>query len=161
VNPHEDDDDRCDDRREFEHEQDETEIARSRSVPFGEDYVQSLVAVQDAQVPGTALALLVPGLHHRWPEPRVLWQDEVWWTRDRCRLDIEYASQDDLRWLLGQVRALAPELHAVAARDEDLMTSSGLRRTLAAAGIRMIRDTDPMAWAGSTVLVRSLRARCL
>lgn len=123
---------------------------------FGPGYVQDLMAVQDAQVPGHALDLLAPGLCHRWPEPRVLWQDAVWWARDRVELDLDYAAADDARWLLGELHG-ALTLHGAAARDEELTTSTGLRRALDAAGIPMIGDHDPAVWLESTVLVRALR----
>lgn len=124
---------------------------------FGPDYVDSLVAVQDAPAADTALDLLAPGLHQRWPEPRVLWQDHVWWTRDRVELHLDAATADEARWLLGVVLGMAPALHAAAARDEDAVTSTGLRRALASAGVLMISELDPGVWIESTVLVRALR----
>ena len=124
---------------------------------YGPDYVTSLMAVQDAVATDDALDALVPGLCHRWPEPRLLWQDEVWWTRDRVCLDLDYASPDDARWLLDAIEDLAPVLHRAAARDEDALTSTGLRTALAAVGVPLTADLDPDAWLESTVLVRTLR----
>lgn len=154
-----DDDDRCDDRSEFEHDEAEAEVDRSRASPFGGEYVQSLVAVQDAQVPDGALDLLVPRLDGRWPEPRLLWQTDVWHMRHRTTIDVASMGPTEARWLLGVVEGLAVALHEVAARDEVLTTSSGLRRALDAAGVPMIADLDPYVWLESTDLVRSLRAR--
>lgn len=158
VTAWEDDDDRCDDRREFEADR-AGEVARSRSVPFGGDYIKSLGAVQDAEVPDHALDLMVPRLDARWPEPRLLWQTEVWHMRHRTTVDVRSMGPGEARWLLGVLEGLAVRLHAVAAHDEVLTTSSGLRRTYAAVGVEMIACLNPHVWLEATLLVRELRDR--
>lgn len=57
-------------------------------VSFGPGHIDDLTAVADEQVEDGALDLLVPGLDGRWPEPRALWQDEVFFLRDRTRVDV-------------------------------------------------------------------------
>jgi hypothetical protein len=159
VSTREDDDgDRCDDRSEFEHDEALAEIDRCRAQPYDGEYVSSPVAVQDAQVPDGALDLLVPDLSGRWPEPRLLWQTDVWHLRHRTAVDLTSMGPREARWLLGVVKDLAVRLHAVAAHDEAVTTSSGLRRMLHAAGIPMIASLEAHVWLESTLLVRSLRA---
>lgn len=157
-----DDGDRCDDRREFEQEEfaaeTEAEVARSRSQPYGGEYVQSLIAVQDAPVKEDSLDLLVPELSDRWPEPRLLWQRDVWFSRHRTRVPLHNLDADAARRLLATIEGMAERLHGAAARDESLTASSGLRRAMAHAGVPLIGDLEPSVWLESTLLVRSLRA---
>lgn len=127
-------------------------------VSFGPGYIDDLTAITDEQVKDTALDLLVPDLDGRWPEPRALWQDEVFFLRDRTRIDVAALAPVDAGWLLSVLEELGPALHAAAARDEALTTSSGLRRAMAAAGVPAVADLDPLEWLAGTVLVRRLVA---
>lgn len=65
MGAYEEDDNRCDDRREFDQADIEAEIAASRAQPYDGDCVQSLVAVQDDPVKEGSLDLLVPGMSDR------------------------------------------------------------------------------------------------
>lgn len=133
-------------------------MAASRAQPYCGGYVPSLVAVQDAQVKEDSLELLVPDLSARWPEPRLLWQTEVWFTRHRTRVPLDGLDADGARRLLATIEAMAERLHAVAALDESLTASSGLRRAMAHLGVPLVADLAASAWLESTLLVRSLRA---
>jgi hypothetical protein len=116
--------------------------------------------VQDAAVKDNSLDLLVPDLSDRWPEPRLLWQHDVWFLRHRTRVPIDDLDADGARWLLDAVYDIAEGLHAVAARDEELTTSTGLRRAMAHAGVPLVSEIEPDVWLESTTLVRVLRDKC-
>ena len=164
------------DREEFEndrdqdHGQQERESAGDRCsgggpdddslAPFGPGYVENLLAMEDSPVKPGSLDLLVPGLHDRWPEPRLLNQREMWFQRNRILVAVDALDEDGARRLLRVIVSLAEDLHRVAARDEALTTSSGARRAMASVGVPMVDELDPRAWLESTVLVRYLRGRC-
>jgi hypothetical protein len=115
--------------------------------------------VQDAKVDSDVLDDLVP-LHGRWPDPRVLTeQGERFWLRDGEELVVADLDPPEVEWLLGWLTSLAPVLHDRAARDELLTTSTGVRRSLKAAGVLLVAETPPLVWLESTELVRALRAR--
>lgn len=117
-----------------------------------------MVALTDMRMPPDMLDEALP-LDGRWPEPRVLWQDEVFFLPDRSRLDVRALDPGDAAELLEALVESALGWHAAAARDERLTTSSGLRRALAAVGVPLVEDLDPLVWLESTALVRTLRAR--
>lgn len=117
----------------------------------------ALLALGDSQVRPEALALLVPCLCCRWPEPRAFDQDDVFFLPDREQLDVHGLSPADRADLLAFLQATADDLWQAAVRDERLTTSSGLRRALAAAGIPTVEQTPPAEWLEATVLVRRLR----
>lgn len=124
--------------------------------PFGPGYVSALGAVADAAVTADALDRLLQ-LGDRWPEPRVLDQDEVFHLRDRTAVSLSGLSPGDAAGLLAHVRSLARELHATAVRDEALTTSTAMRWAMEQAGIPSVDDLDPSEWLESSVLVRALR----
>jgi len=131
------------------------------SLPFGPGYLDSLLALEDAPVKPGSLDRLVPDLSDRWPEPRLLSQDQVWFLPHRTLVPLDDLDEDGARSLLDAIGDLAGDLHRVAARDEALTTSSGTRWAMASADIPTIADLDPRAWLESTVLVRALRDRCV
>lgn len=95
----------------------------------------------------------------RWPEPRALWQRDVFHLHDRTPVDVDSLDARGARDLLVLLAGLAPVLHARAAIDERLTTCSGLRTAMATAGVPTVGDTDPDLWLESTLLVRVLRTR--
>lgn len=116
--------------------------------------------MQDARVDEEVLRLLIP-LRGRWPDPRVLTeQDSRFWLCDVEVLDVAELEPQEVRWLLDWLTGdLLPVLHRRAVQDEELTTSTGLRRAMQAAGVPLVAETDPAAWLESTPLVRALRAR--
>lgn len=142
-----DDDDRCD-----EWEQDED---GRRVLPFGPSYMKSLLAVEDALVKDDVLDAVVP-LDGRWPEPRLLWQTDVFHLRDRTCLDLARACEGELEWVLEHLRDDAGMWHAAAARDEERTTSSAARWAMRETGVATVEETDPGVWLESTLLVRWL-----
>lgn len=128
--------------------------------PFGPGYMENLLAMEDSPVKPGSLDLLVPGLHDRWPEPRLLNQRELWFQQNRIPVAVDTLDAEGARRLLRVIVGLAEDLHRVAARDEALTTSSGIRWALASAGVPMVEDLDPLSWLESTLLVRHLRDTC-
>lgn len=113
--------------------------------------------MQDARIDADVLDALIP-LPGRWPDPRVLTeQDERFWLRDGEEIAVADLGPAEVEWLLRWLADLVPVLHARAAADEALTTSTGLRRALAAAGVPLVAETDPLAWLESTRLVRALQ----
>lgn len=101
---------------------------------------------------------LVP-LHGRWPDPRVLTeQDEKFWLYDGEEIEVAGMSAAEVEWLLAWLVQLAPALHRRAVLDEDLTTSTGVRRALRSAGVPLVAETAPLVWLESTRLVRRLRS---
>lgn len=145
---HDDDDDRCDDRSEEE----------EHFAPYGPGYVASLVAVQDAVVTTEVLDQVLD-LANRWPEPRALHQTDVWFMPDRVCLALADLDAEAASALLGHIRALAYDLHAVAAKDEQLTTSTALRWAMEQSDVPLTADLNPHTWLDGTALVRWLTRR--
>lgn len=118
--------------------------------------LESVLAMSDARVKPELLHLLLPCLDCRWPEPRALAQDEVFFLPDRERLDVPRLSPREASLLLEFLDEIAEELWGAAARDEELTTSSGMRRALAAVGVPAVADHDPAVWVRSSRLARTL-----
>ena len=116
------------------------------------------MALSDATVGDGLLDVLLP-LDGRFPEPRALDQDVVFFLHDRTRVDVAGLDAGDAGRLLALLRGLAPGLHARACADEALTMSTGLRRALAHAGVPLVAQTDPLVWLGSTLLVRAVARR--
>ncbi len=127
-------------------------------VPFGPGYVDALGAVSDAVVTAYALDRVL-SLSDRWPEPRIVDQDEVFYLRDRTRVPLSGLGPEDAAELLAHVRGLAMPLHEAAVRDERLTTSTALRWAMEQGGVPSVADLDPLAWLEASSLVRALRAR--
>lgn len=125
-------------------------------VTYGPGYFDNLLALSDATVGDDLLGALLP-LDGRWPEPRALDQDAVFFLADRTRVDVAGLDAEDAVRLLGHLRDLAPALHGRACADEALTVSSGLRRAMAHAGVALVSETDPLVWLEASVLVRALR----
>ncbi len=142
---HHDDDDRCDD-----HSEEEEHFA-----PYGPGYVASLVAVQYAVVTTEVLDRVLD-LADRWPEPRALHQTDIFFMPDRTCVAMSDLDADGASALLGHLRALTYDLHAVAARDEQLTTSTALRWAMEQAGVPRVADLNPHTWLDGTALVRRL-----
>lgn len=116
--------------------------------------------VQDAQVNDEILHLLIP-LRGRWPDPRVLTeQSDLFWLPDGEVIEIAHLDPPEVLWLLGWLTGdLLHRLHRRARQDEQLTTSTALRRAMKAAGVPLVAETDPLVWLESTRLVRALRSR--
>lgn len=126
--------------------------------PYGPGYVGALGAVTDAVLTSDALDRLLP-LSGRWPEPRIVEQDEVYYFRDRTPVVLADLGPAEAAALLAHVRGLAAGLHQAAARDEGLTTSTALRWAMDQAGVPPVADLDPLAWLDASALVRALKAR--
>ena len=113
------------------------------------------MAVEDALVKDEVLDVVMP-LDGRWPEPRLLWQTEVFHLRDRTTVDLTAPCAGELEWLLEHLRDNVSLWHAAASRDEERTTSSAARWALWETGVATIGATDPTVWLESTLLVRWL-----
>lgn len=118
------------------------------------------MAAQDALVNDDVLHLLIP-LRGRWPDPRVLTeQDERFWLPDGEVIEIAELDPPEVLWLLGWLTGdLLQPLNRRARQDEQLTTSTALRRAMRAAEVPLVAETDPLVWLESTRLVRALRQR--
>lgn len=95
----------------------------------------------------------------RWPEPRLLYQTEVWVAQDRRRYQVEDLDGFDAEVVLRILFDHAAEWHEQAMRDEQLTLSSAMAWALLNLGVGFVHDFHPMVWLASTDLVRALQAR--
>jgi len=124
----------------------------------GDAWHGSVLALEDALIEPGLLDRVVP-LDGRWPEPRLLDRTDVFYLRDRTRLQPQGFDAETARWLLDDLHVDLPDWHSAAVFDEEATTSSLTRASLAALGVPAVRDLDPRAWLESTVLVRFLVER--
>ena len=146
-------------RDEFADDRDEDRDDSARSGHHGADgngWTKSVLAFDDALIDPDLLDHLLP-LDGRWPEPRLLDQVDVFYLRDRTRVDPQIFDAETAGWLLNELHTDLPDWHAAAVFDEESTTGSAARDAFAALGVRPVRGLDPQVWLASTVLVRFLR----
>lgn len=115
-------------------------------------------SLDDCRLSEEELDRTVP-LDARWPEPRLLHQTEVWFSRDGMRWRVPSLAPYRVRELLDGLLAMADDLHGRAVVDEIDQTSPLLEWAYGELGVDMIVCLDPLVWVESTELVRWLRAR--
>jgi len=126
----------------------------------GDAWHGSVLALEDALIDPDLLDRVVP-LDGRWPGPRLLDRTDVFYPRDRTRLDPQRFDAETAAWLLDELHTDLADWHAAAVFDEEATTGSLTRAALAALGVPAVRDLDPPAWLESTVLVRFLAERAV
>lgn len=123
-----------------------------------EAYLHSLRAVADADQDEQSLGCAVSvGL--RWPEPQLLQQTRTLRLHQVTEFDLDGVGAAQAAVLAEALVDDALLWWEVASHDEELTTSTGLRWALRQAGVRLIGETEPLAWLEATPLMRSLRAR--